>query len=155
MRAKKERLTDGYPGKPGAIRQGVRDPSSQLFSVVEDLEATDDCRMATPESRQARQREGLRPHMHIVEKLRECSTTTTWCNMGSAQKWRVLEILINDKAFCPVQYWQRSRVICWCFYIKMCLQILYLQQTLLRDNNDIYYCTIIHNLAQQNVWSSQ
>ncbi|KAK6751581.1 hypothetical protein RB195_003160 [Necator americanus] len=56
MRAKKERLTDGYPGKPGAIRQGVRDPSSQLFSVVEDLEATDDCRMATPESRQARQR---------------------------------------------------------------------------------------------------
>ncbi|KAK6763993.1 hypothetical protein RB195_024357 [Necator americanus] len=33
MRAKKESLLDGYPGKQGAIRHGLRDPSSQHFSV--------------------------------------------------------------------------------------------------------------------------
>ncbi|KAK6751263.1 hypothetical protein RB195_002940 [Necator americanus] len=37
MRAKHERLTDGYPGKPGAIRQGMRDPSNQHFFVADGL----------------------------------------------------------------------------------------------------------------------
>ncbi|KAK6763732.1 hypothetical protein RB195_024167 [Necator americanus] len=40
MRAN-ERLTDGYPGEPGAIRQGVKDPSSHVENggVFDNVEA--------------------------------------------------------------------------------------------------------------------
>ena len=50
MRAQKERLADGHPGVPRAIRQGMRDPPSQYFSTAEGLEAVDDCRLGTSES---------------------------------------------------------------------------------------------------------
>ena len=51
LRAEKERLTNGYPGEARTIGQDMRDPSSQHFSVAEDLKATEDCLMATSESR--------------------------------------------------------------------------------------------------------
>ena len=46
LRAEKERLTNGYPGEARTIGQDMRDPSSQHFSVAEDLKATEDCLMA-------------------------------------------------------------------------------------------------------------
>lgn len=46
----KKRPADGYAGEPHAVCQALWDPSNQHLSVVDGLEAADDCRMDTSES---------------------------------------------------------------------------------------------------------
>ncbi|EYC43825.1 hypothetical protein Y032_0479g2207 [Ancylostoma ceylanicum] len=67
LRAKKERLTNRYPGELRVIDQDMRDPSSQHFSVAESLEATEDCWISTSESRRKTTDANLRVSFDGVE----------------------------------------------------------------------------------------
>lgn len=49
VHALKERLINGYFGV--AIGESMKDPSSEHFSVTEELETTENCWMGAPESR--------------------------------------------------------------------------------------------------------
>ncbi|KAK6734891.1 hypothetical protein RB195_018217 [Necator americanus] len=79
MRAERERLIDGQPGVPRAVRQF---PSSQHFSVIEHLETAEGCWLATPESYR-------KTSSTVVEGM-----IVSPPSMGTNQRWTVLMAVV-------------------------------------------------------------